>query len=437
MESPLPDRTPREKSPPEQALPASAPAVHDDSLFAQRSFMHLWVARLLGTAGNQILMLALAWQMYELTGSAWDLGLVGLLQFLPALPLLLPVGHAIDRYHRGRLLALCLACQVGIAAALLLAEVSGQLTRGTLLAVSVAIGVMRAIQMPTQQALVPLLVPPALLARAMAFSSAGIQAAIIGGPALGGVLFVAGAKTVYACCVLLFVLSTVLVALGVRYRHEAVTQSASLESLLAGLRFVFAHKVVLGAISLDLFAVLLGGATALLPMFAKDVLDVGATGLGLLRAAPAVGALAMSIVLTRWAIRRHTGPLLLGSVAFYGLTMLVFGWSTAFWLSMAALALGGAADMVSVVIRQTLVQLDTPDAMRGRVSAVNAVFIGASNQLGEFRAGGVAEYLGAVGSVLLGGIGTCLVAALWWRLFPALARRDALAAPEAAEVPAP
>jgi MFS family permease len=416
---------------------AARAATGTASLFAQRSFMRLWLARLAGTAGSQILMLALGWQMYELTGSAWDLGLVGLLQFLPSLPLLLPVGHAIDRFNRARLLALCLACQVGIAAALLLAEHGGQMSRGTLLVVSVAIGVMRAIQMPTQQALVPLLVAPALLARAMAFSAAGIQVAIIGGPALGGLLFVVGAKTVYASCVLLFASATALVALGVHYRHEAPTQAASLESLLAGLRFVFAHKVVLGAISLDLFAVLLGGATALLPMFAKDILHVGPTGLGLLRAAPAVGALLMSVALTRWTIRRHTGTLLLGSVAFYGLTMLVFGWTTSFAIAMTALALGGATDMISVVIRQTLVQIDTPDAMRGRVSAVNAVFIGASNQLGEFRAGSIAEYIGPVASVLLGGVGTCLVAALWWRGFPALARRDAMVGPEASARPVP
>jgi len=182
-------------------------------------------------------------------------------------------------------------------------------------------------------------------------------------------------------------------------------------------------------VSLDLFAVLLGGATALLPMFAKDVLHVGPVGLGVLRGAPAVGALVMSIALTRWPIRRRTGALLLGAVAVYGLTTIVFGLSTAFWLSLAMLALGGAADMISVVIRQTLVQLETPDTMRGRVSAVNSVFIGASNQLGEFESGATAALLGPVASVLLGGIGTCLVAAIWWRGFPALSRRDALVAP--------
>jgi MFS family permease len=194
------------------------------------------------------------------------------------------------------------------------------------------------------------------------------------------------------------------------------------------LRFVAEHKVVLGAVSLDLFAVLLGGATALLPIFAKDVLQVGPLGLGMLRAAPAVGALAMSLALARWPIRRRTGPRLLAAVAVYGVTIVVFGASTDVTLSLAALAVGGAADMVSVVIRQTLVQLETPNDMRGRVSAVNSVFIGASNQLGEFESGAVAAWLGPVASVVLGGIGTCLVAVAWWRLFPDLARRDRLLA---------
>jgi MFS family permease len=197
-------------------------------------------------------------------------------------------------------------------------------------------------------------------------------------------------------------------------------------TVLAGVHFVRRHPVVLGAMSLDLFAVLLGGAAALLPIFAKDILHVGPWGLGLLRSAPAVGALTMSIVLARWPVRRRTGHLLLGAVAVYGLATVAFGLSTSLLLSMAALAVTGAADMVSVVIRQTLVQLETPDAMRGRVSAVNSVFIGASNQLGEFESGATAALLGPVGSVLLGGLGTLLVAGLWLRLFPALAGRDAL-----------
>lgn len=391
--------------------------------------MRLWVARLAGTAGNQMLMLALGWQMYDLTGSAWDLGLVGLLQFLPAIPLVLPAGHAIDRYNRARLLALLLACQVGVGLVLCIGTASALVSREWLLAVSVVLGALRAVQMPTQQALTPCVVPAAMLPRALAFSSSGLQVAIIAGPALGGLLYVAGASVTYGVCTGLFVVSTLLVWLGVHYEHAATPRAADWQTLLAGLHFVFRHKVVLGAVSLDLFAVLLGGATALLPMFAKDVLHVGPVGLGVLRGAPAVGALAMSIALTRWPIRRRTGPLLLGAVAFYGLTMVVFGLSTAFWLSMAALAASGAADMVSVVIRQTLVQLETPDDMRGRVSAVNSVFIGASNQLGEFESGATAALLGPVGSVLLGGVGTCLVAALWWRAFPGLSRRDNLLPP--------
>jgi hypothetical protein len=240
---------------------------------------------------------------------------------------------------------------------------------------------------------------------------------------------VAGAGATYAVCAGLFSLAAGLAA-AIRYTPAPRSQEpASWATLLAGVHFIRSNKVILGAISLDLFAVLLGGATALLPIFAKDILQVGPWGLGLLRAAPAVGALAMSLALARWPVRRRTGPVLLGAVAVFGLAMLVFGLSTAFWLSMAALALSGAADMVSVVIRSTLVQLETPDAMRGRVSAVNSVFIGASNQLGEFESGATAALLGPVGSVLLGGLGTLLVAGLWFRLFPALAQRDALVAP--------
>jgi MFS family permease len=390
------------------------------------SFMRLWWTRLFAVSAGQMLMVALGWQMYELTGSAWDLGLVGLLQFAPAMALALPAGHLIDRHHRGRIVALCLAVQVLAAALLCAASASHLVTREVLLGLSVLLGAVRAFQMPAQQALTPLLVPPALLPPALAFSSAGLQGAIIAGPALGGLIYSAGPAVTYGVCAALFALATTLSA-QIRYQHAPVqAEPMTLHSLLAGVRFVAAHKVVLGAVSLDLFAVLLGGATALLPMFAKDILHVGAWGLGLLRASPAVGALLMSVLLTRRPVRRHTGPLGLGSVAGYGLAMLVFGLSTALLLSMAALVVSGAADMVSVVIRQTLVQLETPDAMRGRVSAVNSLFIGASNQLGEFESGATAAWLGPVGSVVLGGLGTLVVAGLWLRLFPALARRNAL-----------
>jgi MFS family permease len=395
------------------------------SLFGQLDYMRLWWARLAGVSASQMMLVAIGWQMYDLTGSAWDLGLVGLLQFAPALALVLVAGHVVDRHHRARIVALCVAAQGLVALLLAAAPFEGLSQRTLLLALSVVLGAVRAFQMPAQQALVPLLVPAALLPRAMAFSSAGLQGAIIAGPALGGFLYVAGSAVVYGTCTALFTLATGL-ALRIRHADPPAGAPPSLDTLLAGVRYVQHNKVVLGAISLDLFAVLLGGAVALLPMFAKDILHVGPWGLGLMRGAPALGALAMSIVLTRWPIERRAGAKLFAAIAVYGLATLAFGLSTSFVLSLAALWAAGAADMVSVVVRQTMIQLETPDDMRGRVSAVASVFIGASNQLGEFESGATAALLGPVGSVVLGGAGTLLVAALWWRWFPALARRDAL-----------
>jgi MFS family permease len=395
----------------------------------QRAYMRMWFARIFGTTGNQMLMVAVGWQMYDLTGSAWDLGLVGLYQFMPALLLTLVAGHVADRVHRGRIIAACLVTQATVAM-ILVAATQGWgaphswASRELLLAVSVMLGVARAFQMPAQQALTPVLVPPAMLPRAMAFSSAGMQAAVIGGPALGGVIFVAGATAVYATCAFLFATGCVLI-LALRYDHAPPPREpVTLRTLLAGVEFVWQRKALLGAVSLDLFAVLLGGATALLPMFAKDILHVGPWGLGLLRGAPAAGALLMSAVLTRWPLERRVGPTMLAAVALYGVCMVVFGLSTSFVLSLVVLAISGGADMVSVVVRQTLVQIETPNEMRGRVSAVNSVFIGASNQLGEFESGATAALLGPVGSVVAGGVGTLLVAAAWFKLFPSLSRRD-------------
>lgn len=393
------------------------------------SFMRLWFARIAGSTGSQMLMVAVGWQMYELTSSAWDLGLVGLYQFLPALLLTLVAGHVADRFHRGRIIAACFALQVLVALVLIVANQSwGAAThwnsRELLLGLSVLLGVARAFQMPAQQALTPMLVPPAMLPRAMAFSSGGNQAAVVAGPALGGLVFVAGATAVYVTCAALFVAACVLIFL-VRYEHNpAPHEPVTLRTLLAGADFVFRHKALLGAVSLDLFAVLLGGATALLPMFAKDILHVGPWGLGLLRSAPALGAVCIAVALTRWPLSRRVGHTMLAAVALYGVCMLVFGMSTHFALSLAALAVSGGADMVSVVVRQTLVQLETPNDMRGRVSAINSVFIGASNQLGEFESGATAALMGPVGSVVAGGVGTLLVAALWLKWFPSLAQRD-------------
>ena len=400
------------------------PSLRD--LFAQRQFMRYWVSRLTGGLSNQMLLVAIAWQMYEITGSAWDLGLVGLYQFVPALLLTLVAGQVADRFNRGHIILACFVAQAVTSAVLWLAAVDGWLHRELLLVLSIVLGAARAFQMPAQQALLPLLVTERLFPRAMAFSAGGLQVSVMGGPALGGFLFAAGAPVVYGVC-----LGLMLLACGLMLRVKIASVAPSrepvtLETVLAGVVFVWRRKLLLGAISLDLFAVLLGGATALLPIYAKDILMVGPWGLGLLRAAPALGALVMSVVLTRWPLQEKVGRKLLGAVAVFGLAIMVFAVSTSFWLSMAALALSGAADMVSVVIRQTLVQLETPDEMRGRVSAVNTIFIGASNQLGEFESGATAALMGPVAAALVGGVGTIGVALLWGRWFPSLARRNRL-----------
>ena len=395
-------------------------------LLAQRRFMRYWVSRLTGGLSNQMLLVAIAWQMYEITGSAWDLGLVGLYQFVPALLLTLVAGQVADRFNRGHIILGCFVAQAVASAVLWFAAVDGWLHRELLLALSIVLGAARDFQMPAQQALLPMLVTERLFPRAMAFSAGGLQVSVMGGPALGGFLFAAGAPVVYGVC-----LGLMLLACGLMLRvkiapvapsHEPVT----LETVLAGVVFVWRSKLLLGAISLDLFAVLLGGATALLPIYAKDILMVGPWGLGLLRAAPALGALVTSVVMSRWPLQEKVGRKLLASVAVFGVAIMVFAVSTSFWLSMAALALSGAADMVSVVIRQTLVQLETPDEMRGRVSAVNTIFIGASNQLGEFESGATAALMGPVAAALVGGVGTIGVALLWGRWFPSLARRNRL-----------
>jgi MFS family permease len=391
-------------------------------------FRFFFLSRMATTMANQMMMVVVAWQMYDLTHSAYDLGMVGLAQFLPSLALTLVVGQVADRFDRRRVLAWCLGGQLLVSAILITGTLGGWLSREAILLCSVGLGAAKAFQMPTQQALGPLLVPPLVLPRALAVSSAGSQFAIIVGPALGGFIYVAGAQAVYCVCAALFAAAIGLV-LAVRIDHAPPPREAvSLQSLFAGISFIWNRKEVLGAISLDLFAVLLGGATALLPIFARDILHVGPWGLGLLRSAPAVGALAISIYLTRYPIQRRVGKVMFASVAAYGVTTLVFGLSTSFVVSMVALALSGAFDMVSVVIRQSLVQLDTPNEMRGRVSAVNSIFIGGSNQLGEFESGVTAGWFGTVPSVVIGAAGTMLVVVAWMKIFPQLARRERLTA---------
>jgi MFS family permease len=392
-------------------------------LLAHRNFVRFMGARFLVVTANQMLMVAVAWHMYDLTGSAWDLGLVGLFQFVPALLLTLPAGHVADRVHRGRLFAACVAIQATVSTLLVWATLGEFVSRDLILGLSVVLGSTRAFQMPAQQALTPMLVPSNFLQRAIALSASALQAATIGGPALGGVLYTHGALTVYVACVVTMLMSSAL-TLTVRYVHHTTHEAVSWQSAMAGVTFVWRNKILLGATSLDLFAVLLGGATALLPIYARDVLHTGPEGLGLLRAAPAAGALLMSLALLRWPLRRHVGYVLLGAVAVFGGATVVFGLSHHFGLSLLALAMTGAADNISVVTRLTLTQLQTPDDIRGRVAAVNSIFIGASNQLGEFESGSVAALWGPVVSVISGGVGTVLVAATWVKLFPALARRD-------------
>jgi MFS family permease len=411
----------------------------------QHDYLRLLGARIAGTAGQQMLMVALGWQVYDLTASAWALGLVGLAQFVPALLFTLPAGHLVDRHDRRVMLIAAMALQALVALTLAWGSAQGWVNASWILATSVLLGIARALQMPAVQALTPSLVPAELLPRAVAASSSAMQGAIVLGPALGGALYgwlphalghvfpamptmALGAAGVYGASLALLALAIACVGLiRHRSRYER-TASASWQSVTAGLRFIWQRPVLLGAISLDLFAVLLGGAVALLPIYARDILHAGPEGLGLLRAAPAAGAVVVGVALARRGIQRHAGVWLLGAVAVFGAATIGFGLARSLPLAFVLLAVSGAADMFSVVIRQSLVQLDTPEDMRGRVGAVNSVFIGASNQLGEFESGAVAALIGPVGSVLFGGIGTILIVLLWWRLFPALVKRDRLRA---------
>jgi MFS family permease len=340
--------------------------------------------------------------------------------------LTIPAGQLADRVDRRAVLGASLALQA-VAALLLGAATWGQwIGRDLILFIGVMLGCVRALQAPAQQALVPSLVPAGDLPRAMAMSTASMKIASIGGPAVGGFIYAVGPEALYVTCVVMGLISLFTVATIQRVEVPKSKEPVSWKSVFAGVDYIWHRKVILGAISMDLFAVVLGGATALLPIFARDVLHTGPWGLGLLRSAMGVGGLIMAIWLARRPLDRKVGRTMFAAVAIYGLGILVFAFSTQFILSFLALAVAGAGDMISIVIRQTLVQLETPNEMRGRVSAVNATFIGASNQLGEFRAGAMAEWLGPIGSVVAGAVGTLIVVALWIPLFPPLARRDKL-----------
>lgn len=397
------------------------------SLFRKPAFTLFWIARVCSAMGFQIAGVAVGWQIYALTGSAFALGMIGLAQFLPMLALIFVAGHVADQADRRLILRVCMAIEGAAGAMLAIAYAGGWLAPWLIYVLIAAIGAARTFESPALAALLPALVTNEEFPRASALSYAALQTATIAGPAIGGLLYLLSPTAVFATIALLYALGSA-AASFIRLDHAPPKrEKLTPQTLFAGVGFIRSHPVVLGAISLDMFAVLLGGATALLPVYAAEILHTGPWGLGILRSSPAVGALSMSVFLARHPLRRHAGETMFAAVAVFGAATCVFGLSTVLPLSCLALAVAGAADVVSVVVRAAAVQLGTPDAMRGRVSAVNSLFIGTSNQLGEFESGLVASLIGTVPAVVAGGIGTILVAALWRQMFPPLRRIDDLA----------
>ncbi|WP_244816118.1 MFS transporter [Caballeronia sp. Lep1P3] len=385
-----------------------------------RPFALFWSARVMSSVAFQMMSVAIGWQVYSITHSAFALGLVGLAQFVPMFVLTLVVGHVADRYDRRTIAYVCQAIE-GIAALMLcFGAWRGWNHVGPIYAIATITGAARAFESPSMAALLPNLVARSQLQHASAWSTSANQTAQILGPAMGGLLYGLGALTVYGAVTVAFFIAACAVA-AIRI-DAAVRMRAPLSfgALFSGIAFIRSKPVILGALSLDLFAVLLGGATALLPVFARDILHTGPWALGILRAAPAVGALAGSIWLAHFPLRRRAGTALFAGVIAFGIATIVFGLSRNIYVSLIALAALGASDVISVVVRMSLVQLQTPDEMRGRVGAINSLFIGTSNQLGEFESGMTAGLFGAVPAVLIGGVGTIVVALLWMRLFPAL-----------------
>jgi MFS family permease len=396
------------------------------SILRHPHFGRFVLSRVSSTLASQSLAVAVGWQIYALTDSTFYLGLVGLAQFLPMFLLTIVVGHVADRSDRRKIARLCQFIEAVVIALLAAATIGGWISSGMILAGVSLFGAARAFEGPSMQALLPGLVGPTIFPRATAWSTSASQTAAIIGPALGGALYVAGPAVVYGVSALLLVCSAILVSTIRLEQSPPKREPATLRSALAGLAFIRSRPAILGAISLDLFAVLFGGATALLPAYTRDILSVGPWGLGLLRSAPSVGAVAMSILLAHRPLRRRVGRTMLIAVAVFGLATILFAVSRSFTVSLGALIILGAADVISMVIRSSLVQLRTPDEMRGRVSAVNSLFIGTSNQLGEFESGVTASWFGLVPAVIIGGVGTLLVVLVWSRLFPSLASADRL-----------
>ncbi|WP_437682427.1 MFS transporter [Sorangium sp. So ce131] len=389
-----------------------------------RSFTFYLAARLLSAVAVQMQSVAIGWQVYALTGDVFDLGLIGLAQFAPFFALILFAGQAADRFNRQNIISLGLAAELACSLLLLAFTVSGLKVVWPVFGVLVLFGSARAFMMPASQAILMNLVPADSFGKAVALSSSSFHAAVIVGPTLGGLLYLAGTTAVYTMVAALLLLSLVLMRFARSTQQPRRREPTSWNAVLEGLRFVWSRPAVLGAISLDLFAVLFGGAVALLPAYARDVLHAGPTGLGVLRTAPAVGAALTAGALAVWPIGTRVGRWMFGGVAVFGLATIALGQTRSFPVALVALFLIGAGDMVSVYIRHILVQFETPDAIRGRVSAVNAVFIGASNELGEFESGLTARWLGLLPAILLGGTATLIVAALWAWGFPVLSRMD-------------
>ena len=411
--------------------PALAPSSR--ALLKEHDYLRFWTSRWSGNFGAQIQSVAMGWQMYALARqtrtvqeSAFLVGMIGLAAFIPVFLLTLPAGETADRHNRRHILLICLCIQFAVSLVLGLASWQGWISIPLLLGMASLYGASRAFYMPASSSLGPMLVPRPLLPRAIAWNSLANQSAAIAGPAAAGLLVAASAAHAYWAALVLYT-GAMLAVFTIRKNAQPVVNPGSRWELVKeGLGYVWRNKVVFGAISLDLFAVLLGGATALLPVFARDVLHVGAEGFGLLRAGPSIGACVVTLFLAANPIRRHAGLFMLGGVATFGLATLLFAMSRYMWLSVTALAILGGADMLSVFVRQSLVQLMTPDAMRGRVSAVSSVFVGASNELGEFESGVVARFLGPIGAALFGGIGSLIVTGVWAGLFPALRKADKL-----------
>jgi MFS family permease len=413
----------------------SPPNPEDDDRHPLRipDFRAFWLSRVCSVLGTSAQSAAIAWQVYDLARqthsvaqSALYIGLIGLAQFLTLFAFTIPAGIVADRYDRKRIISVVLGLQLLLSVAFVLYSLLPRPPIWGLFGLSAFLGAFRAFSAPASSAMGPMLVPKIVLPRSIAVNSMAMQMGLIIGPALGGVLVGFSPRFAYGWCATLCLVAAVLVLTIKSPTAPEARAGSKMEMMKEGFAYIWSNKVVLGAISLDLFAVLLGGATALMPIFVKDILHAGPQTFGLLRASPALGAIAMSFALSTWPIRRHAGPWMFGGVAVFGLATIVFGLSTLVWLSIAAMIVLGAADMISVYVRGTLVQIVTPGHMRGRVSSVSYLFIGASNELGEFETGVVARFLGPVGAALFGGVGSLIVTGAWIRLFPALFRADRL-----------